>query len=246
MSARYLIRFDDICPTMNLQMWDNVESICKDFDIKPLLAVVPDNHDPELKVNAERGDFWERVREYRDLGWTIGLHGYRHLYVNANAGMLGLNPRSEFAGLTLEEQREKVSLGLEIFKREEVTPQVWIAPSHSFDENTLIALREQNITAISDGYFLNPHTDSEGTFWLPQQMWRFRPLPFGVWTLCFHHNPWTPEIMSEFRRNVERYHKQITNFDAIQREFSSRKIGTLDTLMSKSYGNLIQLKRRFR
>ena len=48
MAARYLIRFDDLCPSMNWTVWCEVESILQAAGIKPLLAVVPDNADPQL------------------------------------------------------------------------------------------------------------------------------------------------------------------------------------------------------
>ncbi len=244
MTARYLVRFDDICPTMNWRMWDNIEGICKDFGIKPLLAVVPDNHDPQLRLDTPAPDFWERVRKWQALGWTIGLHGFRHQYINTEAGMLKLNPLSEFAGLSLDEQRSKINCGIKIFEAERVRPDIWIAPSHSFDANTLIALKEAGITAVSDGYFLFPHLDPQGTFWLPQQIWRFRPLPLGVWTVCFHHNPWTPDTMAGFRQDVSRYRRKITDFGSMKREYSQRSVSPLDTLMSQTYVRLIQLKKR--
>src|SRR5260370_42375028 len=49
--------------------------------LKPILAVVPDNQDPMLKVDAPVADFWDRVRQWQARGWTIALHGYQHRYV---------------------------------------------------------------------------------------------------------------------------------------------------------------------
>src|SRR5256885_866914 len=42
-SARYLVRFDDLCPTMNWDVWKSVEEVLFRTGIRPLLAVIPDN-----------------------------------------------------------------------------------------------------------------------------------------------------------------------------------------------------------
>ena len=80
--CRYLIRFDDICPTMNWAGWDAIESLLMRHSIRPILAVVPDNRDPKLIVDSPCADFWERVRKWQRAGYAIALHGYQHRYVN--------------------------------------------------------------------------------------------------------------------------------------------------------------------
>src|SRR5712692_12017049 len=99
MTTQYLIRIDDICPTMNWAVWRAVEDVLVRYNISPLLAVVPDNQDPHLQITPARVDFWDCVRRWQALGWTIGLHGYRHSYVTRESGLLGINSFSEFAGL---------------------------------------------------------------------------------------------------------------------------------------------------
>src|SRR5262245_38354882 len=73
--SRYLIRFDDICSTMNWLVWDAIESQLIRYAVRPILAVVPDNRDPNLIVDPPRSDFWERVRRWQSRGYTIALHG---------------------------------------------------------------------------------------------------------------------------------------------------------------------------
>src|SRR4051794_18231999 len=51
MVPRYLLRFDDICPTMNWPIWDRVEQTLIDQDIQPIVAVIPNNQDPALNVH---------------------------------------------------------------------------------------------------------------------------------------------------------------------------------------------------
>ena len=79
MPARYLVRFDDICPTMNWAAWSRIETVLDRHGVAPILAVVPDNRDPKLMVDNSRADFWARVRGWQTKGWTIALHGFQHL-----------------------------------------------------------------------------------------------------------------------------------------------------------------------
>src|SRR6266404_6631438 len=60
-------------------------------------------------------------------------------------------------------------------------PKCGIAPAHSFDRTTVDLLRGVRPRRISDRFFLFPNLGSPGMFWIPQQLWRFRPMPFGVW-----------------------------------------------------------------
>jgi peptidoglycan/xylan/chitin deacetylase (PgdA/CDA1 family) len=218
MNARYLLRFDDICPTMNWEIWAEIEKILTGFKIKPILAVVPDNQDSHLQVAPAHPDFWQQVRRWQSQGWTIGLHGYQHRYVTAEAGIIGFNNYSEFAGLPSAEQEAMLQKGLAIFQHERVRADVWIAPAHSFDTATVTVLKELGLHFINDGFFVFPRVDN-GILWVPQQLWDFRPMPFGVWTVCFHHNEWTPEEMLRFRYNIRQYKGFIASFNEISEAY---------------------------
>src|SRR5262245_50629556 len=112
MSARYLLRFDDICPTMNWDVWDQIDAILCAEGVTPILAVVPDNQDQELKVSPPNPRFWDRARDWQARGWTIGMHGYEHRFVTSESGILRVNRFSEFAGLPAAEQERKLRAGL--------------------------------------------------------------------------------------------------------------------------------------
>jgi len=217
MRARYLVRFDDICPTMNWETWAAIENILLELKIQPILAVVPDNQDPHLQVAPARPDFWQQVRRWQSRGWTIGLHGYQHRYVTTDAGIVGLNHYSEFAGLPASEQEAKLQNGLAIFQRERVRAEIWVAPAHAFDPATVAALKKFRLNFISDGFFVFPRIEADGMLWVPQQLWGFRPLPFGVWTVCYHHNEWTPGDIEKFRQDLRQYKDAITNFSDVVR-----------------------------
>src|SRR4051812_3907072 len=128
MTAKFLVRFDDICPTLNWSVWTRVESILQRQGVKPILAVVPDNRDAHLMVDPPNREFWRRVREWNEQGWTIAVHGHQHAYTTKNGGIVGLNASSEFAGLPYADQRRKIEAALTIFSAQGLRPQVWIAP----------------------------------------------------------------------------------------------------------------------
>lgn len=215
MAARYLVRFDDVCPGMNWGAFDEVERILDAHRVKPMLAVVPANVDPGLNVHAPSEAFWERVRGWQAKGWAIGLHGYQHRYVTADAGIVGINARSEFAGLPAAEQEDKLRRGLAIFAGEGVRADVWIAPAHSFDRTTLEILRRLGVDAVSDGFFLSPHRDRDGMLWVPQQLWGFKPRAFGVWTVCNHVNDWGAGELRRFEADIAAYAPRITSLREI-------------------------------
>jgi len=203
-SARYLLRFDDLCPTMDWAAWDAVEALLVRHGVRPILAVVPDNRDPGLMVAPAAADFWERVRAWQARGWAIGLHGWQHTYVNREPGILRLNPFSEFAGLGYPEQYAKLRQGLELFRREGVRADAWIAPGHSFDHVTIRALHDLGLPVISDGMALAPYRDPSGALWVPQQFARMRAMPFGLWTFCYHINGLDAAGLADFGRRLER------------------------------------------
>jgi predicted deacetylase len=215
---------------MNWRVWSEVETILNHYSIKPILAVVPDNQDKMLQIDPPDSMFWEKVRRWESMGWTIALHGFQHKYVTNEKGIIGLNHYSEFAGLCAEEQEYKLRSGLGVFNREGINTDVWIAPAHSFDKTTLSILPRLGLRVISDGFYLYPNTDKFGIFWIPQQLWHFRQVWFGVWTICFHHNRWRNEEIQLFRQNVEQYQPYITDLKSIQKRYSRRKNGLLDQL----------------
>jgi predicted deacetylase len=242
MSARYLVRFDDLSPTMNWTTWDPVEAALVDLDVRPLVAIVPDNRDPGLEVGPANEGFWERVRGWQARGWTIGIHGFQHRYVTGESGLIGINPRSEFAGLPREEQEEKVRAGLAIFRKHDVEPQVWVAPGHSFDSVTVGVLKDLGIRTISDGLYVYPFTAGD-MFWIPQQLWRFRRMPFGVWTVCSHPNAWSPGAASSFVRDLSAFRERITDVPTIEDAYADRARSWWDGATSRIYLTMLRAKR---
>jgi predicted deacetylase len=93
-SAQYLLRFDDLCPTMARERWEEFLPLIEEFDIHPILAVIPDNRDRELQVAEPDPQFWAEMRRMEARGASIALHGYRHFCASSGRGMLRLHGRN--------------------------------------------------------------------------------------------------------------------------------------------------------
>lgn len=244
MSARYLIRFDDICPTMNWSVWASIEPLLAKYNVSPIVAVVPDNQDPKLKVHAPRPDFWAWVRERQAAGWCIALHGYQHLYETKDPGIMGINARSEFAGLSADVQRDKLVRALEIFRDNGVRADAWIAPGHSFDAVTVRLLLELGVDTISDGYFFRPVQFLDAC-WIPQQLWHFRPMPGGVWTVCLHCNAYGEAEIAQLRSWLAEYAETMTTVNEVKRTSPARQASWADRGFAALVPGVRAIRRRF-
>ncbi len=231
----YLLRFDDICPTMRWTNWEPIEEILREHDIRPIMAVVPDNRDPELCLEPANPKFWNRVRSWQAAGWTIGLHGFQHTYVTRRPGLYSHRKASEFAGLSTYLQREKLKRALAILRGEGVDSNLWVAPGHSFDRTTVYVLPEVGLTSVSDGFTIFPYTDKEGIFWIPQQLSEkgflsvsssrpIKPKSKGVWTVCFHVNAWTRGEIERFRLEAGRYRRLLRTAPEIHSIYGGRQM----------------------
>lgn len=244
MKDSYLIRFDDICPTMNWAVWEQVEKILVDLKIAPILAVIPDNRNEKLKFEKERTDFWEKVRTWKKRGWSIGLHGLHHQYCNKNAGLMKLNPNSEFAGLSRGEQEVKLHKAMQIFHDQGISPDIWIAPSHSFDRVTISILNNLGLRRVSDGYSLFPYVDAHGVMWVPQQLWKMRRRFLGVWTVCYHPNLWSQRDVNRFYKDVLGLRERITSLDTVTNAFNGRPHSVFDSIVSAVFFRMIMARRK--
>lgn len=212
--ANYIIRLDDIHPQMDWGRFNRMKATLDRFNVKPIIAVVPDNQDPELMKDPANPEFWPMMQSLHKQGWTIAMHGYEHRYVTCDAGIMNLHPRSEFAGLPYEVQLEKIRKGKKIFEQHHLPTHVFIAPAHSFDELTCKALKEEGFTTISDGVSAFPFY-REGLLWVPQIAWRPRAFWRGVITFCFHTDSYSDKRFLEIESFIKKYHEQIVSFDEV-------------------------------
>lgn len=226
----FILRFDDLCPTMNWAVWEVIEQTLVELQAQPIVAVIPDNRDRKLRVGPSNERFWERMRACQARGWTVALHGYQHRYVNRDPGILGIWPQSEFAGLPAAEQERKILTGLEIFRKEGIEADTWVAPSHSFDWKTVDILARNGIRIISDGHGRWPFRDKRGLFWLPLQLWDMIDQPDGVWTVCYHVNSWGEDELLQFRDWVRQRSGRIISVAEALRRYGERRRGAAESL----------------
>lgn len=218
MSARYIIRLDDITPGMHWgKFWATLSLLIKS-KVRPLLGVVPDNHDPKLEVQPHRPDFWAVLRQlYKDGHVDIAQHGYQHtLWHRPGLPMIGrrfgIKEMSEFAGDTYASQLRRIEAGSKILEHQGLPTHYFMPPNHSFDMNTLRALKTCGFTSVSDGIALFPYQRA-GVTLVPQQLWKPAWLPCGVATICLHTNEIGPFELRNIRMFL-RSRPAITRFSS--------------------------------
>lgn len=231
---KYLLRLDDASEYMDVGKWNRIERLLNAYDVKPIVGVIPDNKDSELIKKYERDTyFWSKVNKWKTLGWTIALHGCTHQFCTECGGMNPVNNRSEFAGLELESQRKKIRKGYEKLKSHNIYADIFFAPAHTFDENTLKALEmETDIRVISDTVANEVYYD-EPFYFIPQQSGRVRNLPFKLVTFCYHPNNMTECDFEELEVFLKKNRKYFIEFD--KGILKDRKFGLLDWIYRYLY-----------
>ncbi|MGA3080591.1 MAG: DUF2334 domain-containing protein [Terracidiphilus sp.] len=227
--AQYLLRFDDLCPSVSHPRWQRFLPLIQDFGIRPILSVIPDNQDGELNFSPPDPEFWVRMREMQAAGATIALHGFRHLCASRGKSLLPLHKRSEFAGIEEQVQQEWIREGLGILRGQGLNPKIFVAPRHGFDRATLRALRNEGIGLISDGFARVPFTRG-GVTWIPQQLWAPVSKDKGLWTICLHSNFTNAAQVSELHAFVRAHAKQFTSVERVLEEFPSPKLSVTERL----------------
>jgi hypothetical protein len=206
---------------MDRGRWMRYAPMVEKYGIRPILSVVPANRDPHLDVAPEDGSFWEAMRSAQSAGATIGMHGYRHLCLAQGRGYLPLHRKTEFAGVGRKLQREWISAGVAILRKERLDPRVWVAPRHGLDRVTLETLKEFGIDVVSDGFAEQPFRLG-GATWIPQQLWGPEVQQRGLWTICVHANSATDGQVLEMERFLMRWSGQFTSVDRVLEEWPVR------------------------
>lgn len=226
--AQYLLRIDDLTPTMPTGVWPALLAIIERYRLQPILAIVPDNrdpalmdsvltepaltnsaHNPSLTPDALHPDFWPQMRALQSSGAAIALHGYRHLCTARGWGLVPLYRRSEFVRIPASIQRDWIGQGIGLLRAHGLHPTLWVAPRHGFDHATLLALRYHGITVVSDGFAPRPHLTFHCA-WIPQQLWEPMPMPPGLWTICLHPATATPELLGRLEGFLDLHHARFT------------------------------------
>ena len=238
----FLIRLDDIAENMNWSMMDRAANLFDKFRIKPVLGVIPNNEDPELlTLPKKKIDFWEQVRTWKNRGWEIAMHGNNHVYDKfcSKSDYLGLGGNSEFCNHTYESQLEKIKSGLNKFNNESIKIKTFFAPNHTFDKNTLLALKNCKITEIVDGYGLMPYEEN-GIKFIPQLFYKMFTLPFGIQTIQIHINYFGEKDFDNLKKFVELNSKKIITYEQAIYKLKNTFAYNIIRIISKK---ILQIKR---
>jgi predicted deacetylase len=227
--AQYLLRFDDLCPTMSLSRWQRFMPLIEEFKIRPILAVVPDNQDENLNQSLPDPEFWDRMQRMEAAGATVALHGYHHVCDCKGKALVPLHRHSEFAGVPEEMQRRWIHAGLKILRDHGLDPRLWVAPRHGFDRGTLRALSQEGIRTLSDGFARMPFTRF-GLTWIPQQLWAPADKSRGLWTICLHSNTAHGSQVNQLRDFLRRRAGQFTSVDGVLTESEPKELGLVERL----------------
>lgn len=206
-----MIRLDDITPDMDWNKFNRVKEVLNKYGICPLIGVVPDNRDLMLHKESCNEEFWDIIRTLQSEGWAVAQHGTQHIYHTDNTGILGINPFSEFAGLPYEEQLDKLRMGKQILESNGISTDIFMAPGHTYDNNTLKALKECGFSVVTDGLYNRPYYDM-GILFIPCRL-RFFKRPSGVDTICMHTNVMTDEDVRQLDIFCKTYKDVIVPFN---------------------------------
>lgn len=205
-----MFRMDDITADMNWDKFNQVREIFEKYQICPLLGVVPDNQDKKLIFQEKQEKFWEIIKLLQEKGWMIAQHGTYHKYVTKDSGMLGLKNASEFAGLSYEEQFSKLQVGKSILEEHGIYTDIFMAPGHTFDRNTVKVLYHLGFHTITDGLYEKPYIYLNILF-VPCLLQGFKNI-HGIDTICLHSNNMSETDMEKLEVFCKKNRNEIVSF----------------------------------
>lgn len=212
-----LIRFDDICPTMDYSQFKKATDLLDKYNVHPLIGVIPECQDEELLIEEYHSDFWNYIKELEKKGYKIAMHGFNHVYDTKTRGNINCGFKSEFAGHSFIKQYEKIKKGKEILEFHNVYTDVFFAPSHSYDDNTLRALSKCGFKYISDGYS-KKIIRRYGIKCVPCRTTGVPKIKNkGNYTAVFHAHEWVrsdkAHAYNELENLLKKYSNSIKDFD---------------------------------
>lgn len=230
---RYIIRLDDASEYWDREKWDRMHELLSQYGIKPIFAIIPHNEDVNLTKYEVDSKYAKTILEWIDEGWTPALHGYNHVLSTSMGGINPVNKKSEFAGLPLHIQEEKIIMGNKILSDMGINAEVFVAPAHTFDNNTLLAIKKHTtIRVISDTIAKDVYFDND-FFFIPQQSGQVRTMKTNVTTFCYHPNTTTDEQFVKLEKFLKIHAYEFGKYDDIV--FTRRKKDITDKILSTLY-----------
>ena len=232
--SQYILRLDDASDYMDITNWQRMEDLLDKYNVKPLVGIIPDNRDDSLVgLYPQNIEFWDKVLQWKEKGWELAMHGCYHRYTTENGGINPVNNRSEFAGVTLEKQRGMIRHGVDVLRSHDIEPHIFFAPSHTFDENTLLALKKESEIRIISDTVANDVYYWNGFYFVPQQSGRTRNLPFRVCTFCYHPNTMKDSDFERLELFLRLYVSNFVSFSDVK--MKKRKRSFLDRMLRGAY-----------
>ena len=249
METQYLFRLDDISWDMNFERFDRICDLFFRYDVKPIIGIIPDNRDTHLQSfigmkSVSKEAFWCKMRQLQqEHGWSVALHGLNHLYRTQDSGILKINSRSEFAGVSLSEQEKMIREGKRILESNGLIVDSFMAPAHSFDWNTVEALKSNGIFSITDGNRFFPYKQ-RGMQFIPQLTESPRRFPFGVITFCLHINIATDSFFVSLEEFCKKNRENIVSYQETKDYHVGFAKRIVNFFISKPVFFALQLKRK--
>ena len=229
---KIVIRIDDICPEMDWNKMERFERLLNEYSIKPLIGVVPFNHDPMLSApeecrNPEFADenaYAEWLRKKQEEGWCIAVHGCFHVYTTKNGGLFPLNAFSEFAGVPYKRQKRMISRGRDKLRELGVRSNIFMAPAHAYDDDTLKALRACGFKYVTDGYGSKPYM-YKGLKFLPISVLRSKELRAdkGITTFVVHTWEMEDSDFEEYEKLFREQRERFADYEEMLGSEASKK-----------------------
>lgn len=207
------VRLDDITPDMDWEKFRRLEKLLDKYHIAPLIGIVPDNQDTNLMRNPVMSDFDTQIKTWEAKDWVLAMHGWKHIYTTQKGGLFPLNNFSEFAGVPKNKQREMIYDGKEKLQKMGVVTNIFMAPAHSFDKNTLAVLKEAGFKYITDGFGKVPY-EWHGLTFLPIAFQKSKDIekPEGYTTLVFHTNTMNDQDFANFEKTLEAHKDDFISY----------------------------------
>lgn len=244
----YIIRFDDLCSTMDWDKFERIKKVLEKNNIKSVLGVVPSNKDSALNISDKMSEelFYNRVHHFKNYGDTIAQHGLYHILQTCSGGILKINKYGEICDLPYEKQVELLKKGKELLIEKGVWEPYYMAPAHSFDENTLRALEKLEFVALTDGWGGYPYK-LKNIICVPQLFAKpFTRFNIGYQTICLHTNNMTDSQINSFINFVESNKNNFVDFKDIINNSSLLKFNLRKSALYYSSKFLIPIIRTLR
>ncbi|MBR3460957.1 MAG: DUF2334 domain-containing protein [Clostridia bacterium] len=176
---------------MDSEKWDRVESILDNYNIQPIVGIIPKCEDRAADFQHSPDPlFWKKALNWKKKGWSLCLHGLHHSFHDTPKGtkyfQKNIGNYTEFAGESIDKQADMINEGIAVFHSNGIVVEGFFAPAHTYDLNTVLACeREKEIRYISDGYALHKFKKHGMTF-IPNIFDTPHKMPFGLYTFVYH------------------------------------------------------------